>query len=78
MGTEEMIFPEDLPDSILENNSQQSNVIQYQELLRETKRKLVQQALDQANGNAPQAARILGMHSNNFYRILRNLGMKDS
>ena len=76
IGTEEMLLSEDLPESVLEQNSPQT-IIQYQELLKETKRKLLQQALAQASGNAKQAAHILGMHPNNFYRILRNLGMKD-
>lgn len=53
-------MPEDLPEAVLECNEPQKVVIQYQELLRETKKKLIQQALQQASGNHAQAGRILG------------------
>ncbi len=73
LGTENVILPEDLPDSMLEISDPEGPVIQYQELLRETKRKLIERALKQADGNHVEAARNLGMHPNNLHRILRNL-----
>ena len=33
-------------------------------------------ALEQANGNHSQAAKLLGMHPNNLHRLLRNLDLK--
>lgn len=77
LGNEDVILPEDLPEAVLECTEPQNVVIQYQELLRETKKKLIQQALQQASGNHAQAARILGMHPNNLYRILGNLKLRN-
>jgi transcriptional regulator with GAF, ATPase, and Fis domain len=37
---------------------------------------LVTQALERANGNHNEAARLLGMHPNNLHRLLRNLDLK--
>ncbi len=73
LGSEDVILPEDLPEAVLEISAPHGPVIQYQELLRETKRRLIEQALKQADGNHIQAARNLGMHPNNLHRILRNL-----
>jgi len=73
LGTEETILLEDLPETVLESGSPHQSVIQYQELLRETKRKMIDQALKQADGNITQAARVLGMHPNNLHRMMRKL-----
>jgi DNA-binding NtrC family response regulator len=73
LGTEDVILPEDLPETVLESAEPHGVVIQYQERLKETKRNLIQHALQQAGGNYNQAARTLGMHPNNLHRILRNL-----
>lgn len=78
LGTQELILPEDLPEAILESGRTEPPVIQYQGLLKESKRKMVQDALAQATGNQAEAARILGMHPNNFRRLLRNLGLRES
>lgn len=76
LGTEEVILPEDLPETVLENGSLEPPVLQYQGLLRAAKRKMVQDALQQAGGSHNDAAALLGMHPNNLRRILRNLGLK--
>lgn len=72
LGTGSTILPEDLPENI-----QESGLVLdapgFSSLIRETKRKLVSQALQQTEGNQSEAARILGMHPNNLSRLLRNL-----
>jgi DNA-binding NtrC family response regulator len=46
------------------------------ESVRETKRRKVLHALEQAGGNYAQAAAIVGVHPNYFYRLVKNLGIK--
>ncbi|HSP06858.1 MAG TPA: helix-turn-helix domain-containing protein, partial [Acidobacteriota bacterium] len=50
----------------------------YQGLLREAKKKMVADALQQSGGNVGEAAELLGMHPNNLRRVLRNLGLRES
>lgn len=74
LGSTEMILPEDLPDVLVENSPKlKSGFIQS---VKESKKKLVQKALQQAEGNYQKAAEILGVHPNYLYSLLRNLGLK--
>jgi two-component system response regulator HydG len=77
LGTEEMILPEDLPETVLESSAEKCAVIEYQGRLREAKRKMIHEAFQQAGGDHNEAARILGMHPNNLRRMLRNLGLRN-
>jgi transcriptional regulator with PAS, ATPase and Fis domain len=77
LGSTEMIQPEDLPESLHETTSipdiQQTK---FHSAARDAKRQIVLNALDQAEGNYTQAAKILGIHPNNLHRLARNLGLK--
>ena len=76
LGATDEILPEDLPDSIVETSSSSANVTKYHGSLKENKKQLVLQALEQANGYYVDAAKILGLHPNSLLRLIRNLGLK--
>ncbi len=77
LGAAEEILPEDLPDALLETSSPASNLgVKYLGAIKENKKQLVLQALEQANGYYVDAAKILGLHPNSLLRLVRNLGLK--
>jgi Nif-specific regulatory protein len=77
MGATDTILPDDLPDALLEASSPAStSTTKYIGTIKETKKALLLQALQQANGNYIEAARILGMHPNSLLRLVRNLDLK--
>jgi transcriptional regulator with PAS, ATPase and Fis domain len=76
LGVTDEVLPEDLPDSILEASAPAASVTKYHGSLKENKRQLVLQALEQANGYYVDAAKILGLHPNSLLRLIRNLGLK--
>jgi len=77
LGAAEEILPEDLPDALLETASPASSLeAKYLGAVKENKKQLVLQALEQANGYYIDAAKILGLHPNSLLRLVRNLGLK--
>ncbi len=79
LGSTNVILPEDLPEALLECGEIEAlGMIPYNQLLRATKKRLIQNAFEQASGDHTEAARILGMHPNNLHRILRNLRIHES
>jgi transcriptional regulator with GAF, ATPase, and Fis domain len=75
----EMILPEDLPESLLERNPPPEVAeANYHAALKELKKHLILDAVEQAHGNYVEAARILGVHPNYLHRLIRNLELKDS
>ena len=76
LGSTELILPEDLPDSILEETASSGEpVTALHDGLREAKKKLIEQAIEQANGNYTEAAGILGVHPNHLFRLIRTLNL---
>jgi transcriptional regulator with GAF, ATPase, and Fis domain len=76
LGSTELILPEDLPDSILEETASSGEpVTALHEGIREAKKKLIEQAIEQANGNYTEAAGILGVHPNHLFRLIRTLNL---
>jgi transcriptional regulator with GAF, ATPase, and Fis domain len=74
LGSTELILPEDLPDSILEETaSSEEPITALHEGIREAKKKLIEQAIEQANNNYTEAAGILGVHPNHLFRLIRTL-----
>ncbi len=74
LGSTELILPEDLPDSILEETaSSEEPVTALHDGIRDAKKKLIEQAIEQANGNYTEAAGILGVHPNHLFRLIRTL-----
>jgi Nif-specific regulatory protein len=77
LGSADAIVPDDLPESLLEASSPSTTShTKYHGALKDTKKQLVLQALQQGNGNYIEAAKILGMHPNSLLRLIRNLGLK--
>jgi Nif-specific regulatory protein len=48
----------------------------YHDAVREAKKQVIINAIEQASGNYVEAAKLLGLHPNNVYRLIRNLNLK--
>jgi transcriptional regulator with GAF, ATPase, and Fis domain len=48
----------------------------YYEAIKQAKRTLILNALEQAKGNYTEAANALGVHPNNLHRLIRTLDLK--
>ncbi|HUL15428.1 MAG TPA: sigma 54-interacting transcriptional regulator [Terriglobales bacterium] len=77
LGSEDTILPEDFPDSVLEGGATSSDATaKYHGAIKESKRRMILQALQEANGNYIEAAKTLGIHPNSLLRLIRNLDIK--
>jgi Nif-specific regulatory protein len=77
LGSTELILPEDLPESILEESGAAGEPVgALADGLREAKKTLIERAIEQANGNYSEAARMLGVHPNHLFRLIRTLNLK--
>lgn len=83
LGSTDLILPEDLPESILETETEsiidastQSSEFNYHETINETKKRLIKNAVREAKGSYIEAAKILGVHPNYLHRLIRNLNLK--
>lgn len=76
LGTDNLIRVEDLTDEIVDSVTLPST--KYQDLLRQSKRKMIVEALEQAKGNHTEAANILGVHPNNLRRMIATLKVKSN
>ncbi|HTR66162.1 MAG TPA: sigma 54-interacting transcriptional regulator [Terriglobales bacterium] len=77
LSTGEVILIDDLPEVLLESAAPAcAPAAKYHGSVRDSKKQLVVQALQQANGNYIEAAQILGLHPNSLLRLIRNLGLK--
>ena len=78
LGVTELIVPEDLPETIFESDALPDQPpAGYHETIREAKRQLVSQTLQQTGGNYTEAAKLLGIHPNNLHRIVRDLKLRE-
>ncbi len=77
LGSTDSILPDDLPEAVLESGSATTaSTAKYHGSIKETRKQLVLQALQQANGNYIEAAKALGMHPNSLLRLVRTLELK--
>jgi len=76
LGTNEIIRPEDLPESIVEVGDLLGESAKYYAALKDFKKQLIQQALQLANGSYTDAAKALGLHPNSLLRLMRNLNVR--
>jgi len=77
LGSTELILAEDLPDSILEETASSGEPVSaLHDGIREAKKVLIERAIEQANGNYTDAAKILGVHPNHLFRLIRTLNLK--
>jgi Nif-specific regulatory protein len=77
LGSTESILPDDLPEALLEVGSPATeSSAKYHSGIREVKKQLVLEALQQADSNYIEAAKALGMHPNSLLRLIRTLDLK--
>jgi Nif-specific regulatory protein len=78
LGRTDTLLPEDLPESILERRpSPERSEARYHSCVKDLKKQLILDAVEQTRGNYVEAAGILGVHPNYLHRLIRNLGLKD-
>ena len=78
LGAPEMVLLEDLPESLLEQAPPaEMEEGKYHASVKELKKRLIFDAVEQTRGNYVEAAKILGVHANYLHRLIRNLGIKD-
>jgi transcriptional regulator with GAF, ATPase, and Fis domain len=79
LGTSEDILPEDLPENLLERDPAPGvGEAKYHGAVKELKKRLIQNALEEARGSITEAAKALGVHPNYLHRLIRNLDLKES
>jgi Nif-specific regulatory protein len=77
LGSSDLILPEDLPEVILERAEPAgTDVNAFHDGVRDAKKQLILNAVEHANGNYTEAARMLGLHPNYLHRLIRNLNLK--
>jgi transcriptional regulator with GAF, ATPase, and Fis domain len=79
LSMSDVIQPEDLPETILEkavaSNSQEGK---YHNQVRELKKQMILDALQQTKVNYTEAAQLLGVQVNYLHRLIRNLDLKEA
>jgi Nif-specific regulatory protein len=77
LGSTELILAEDLPEAILEETAASGEPVNaLAEGIRQAKKELIERAIEQANGNYTDAAKLLGVHANHLFRLIRTLNLK--
>jgi Nif-specific regulatory protein len=77
LGSGELVLPEDLPEAVIEaSSSPVALTAKYHEAVTNLKKQLIVHAVEQAEGNYTEAAKILGVHANYLHRLIRNMGLK--
>ena len=79
LGTTEQILADDLPEAVVEAEATVSSRSSFQlsRAVVQTKKRMITDAMKQANGNYTAAAKLLDLHPNYLHRLIRNLNMKD-
>jgi transcriptional regulator with GAF, ATPase, and Fis domain len=79
LSVSDSIQPEDLPEPILEKAVVSTgDKAKYHSEVRELKKQLILDALQQTKLNYTEAAQLLGVHVNYLHRLIRNLDLKDA
>ncbi|MGH9856833.1 MAG: helix-turn-helix domain-containing protein, partial [Acidobacteriota bacterium] len=76
LGSTESILPEDLPESLLESGTS-GDLSKFHDGVRDTKKQLILNAVENAGGNFTEAAKLLGLHPNYLHRLIRNLDLRE-
>jgi Nif-specific regulatory protein len=78
LSTTDVIGVDDLPESILERTaSVGAPGAKYHNAIKELKKQLILNALQDAKGSYTEAAHLLGVHPNYLHRLIRNLELRD-
>lgn len=76
LGTTEWILPEDLPEALLETRvTGDGSLTTYHQAVVQNKKQIIRRAIEDADHNHVEAARILGIHPNYLQRLIRNLNL---
>jgi len=76
LGASDEIRPEDLPEALLEQPTTKPEGTKYHSAISELKKRLIRDAVAEANGSYTDAAKLLGVHPNYLHRLIRNLDIK--
>jgi Nif-specific regulatory protein len=78
LGTTDRILPDDLPEAVLEFDSESSEASSsFHDKVLQAKKEMIMEAMKQSKGNYTAAAKLLGLHPNYLHRLIRNLNLKD-
>jgi two-component system, NtrC family, response regulator HydG len=79
LGTTDRILPDDLPEAVLEFDSESSeeSISSFHDKVLRAKKEMIVDAMKQSKGNYTAAAKLLGLHPNYLHRLIRNLNLKD-
>ncbi len=74
LGSTSLILAEDLPEALIEaRQPAAAGCGLLQDAVNAAKRSAVQRAFEQANNDHEEAARLLGVHPNYLYRLIKNM-----
>ena len=76
LGLSDEILTDDLPIAVLEEQDAGINGPRYHSVLNSTKKELILEALRNASGSFPEAAKLLGIHPKYLFRLVRNLKLR--
>jgi Nif-specific regulatory protein len=77
VGASDTILAEDLPETVLESaKGEAGTAAKYHAAVRNLKKQLILNALEQSSGNITEAAKLLGVHANYLHRLIRNLDLR--
>ncbi len=76
LGLSDEILTDDLPIAVLEEQDAGVNGPRYHSVLNNTKKELILEALRNASGSFPEAAKLLGIHPKYLFRLVRNLKLR--
>jgi Nif-specific regulatory protein len=79
LGSSDSILLEDLPESVLEQSSPAgAHEGKYHAQVKQLKKQLIMDAVDQTGGNYVDAAGVLGLNVTYLHRLIKNLGIKEA
>jgi transcriptional regulator with GAF, ATPase, and Fis domain len=67
---------EDRPEDLKAITAVIAHTPKYHDAIKEAKKQVIINAIEQASGNYVEAAKLLGLHPNNLHRLIRNLNLK--
>jgi len=74
LGSSDMLLAEDLPEALREGQQPAASTCGLlHDAVNGAKRAVVQRAFEQANNDHEEAARLLGVHPNYLYRLIKNM-----
>ena len=78
MGSSDAVLLDDLPESLLEQSPAEDVAEgKYHANVKDLKKRLILDAVEQTGGNYVEAAGVLGVHPNYLHRLIRNLQLKE-